>query len=409
MARWARTFCPGVRRTGLAGGRTARLAGGNCFSAGDLAGRAFSLAARQYRDSFDRASPGVGLKRKMPERSASTAILPAAGEAIRQAARVLWSGGLVALPTETVYGLGAAAEDPRAVAAMFAAKGRPADHPVIVHLGDAAQLDQWAIEVPAAARKLAAAFWPGPLTMILRRSARASDLVTGGLETVGLRVPAHPVALELLREFGGAIAAPSANRFGRVSPTTAQHVHDELAGRIDLILDGGPCQVGLESTIVDLSRGPADILRPGGITAQQVREVLGPAMPISGPAPRVSGSLESHYAPQARVELLSGWQLAARARELVAVGQRIAILARPSDIPSLNVPRLILPLPNSDRQCAQELYALLREADAQDCDVILATLPAEEGLGAAIADRLRKAAGTRDCDPRAPVLRSPGG
>jgi L-threonylcarbamoyladenylate synthase len=282
---------------------------------------------------------------------------------------------------------------------MFSAKGRPADHPVIVHLADAAQLDLWAREVPQAARSLAAAFWPGPLTMVLRRSSRASDLVTGGLETVGLRVPGHPVAQRLLRELGSAIAAPSANRFGRVSPTTAAHGVEELDGAVDIILDGGPCRVGLESTIVDFSSGRLRILRPGGVTEQQIAEVLGsfPA-PIDGQAPRVSGSLESHYAPRARVELARSSEMERRAKLLAGSGQRVAVLARLGEAGDWDERIVVLPAPQDDRQYAQVLYALLRLADAKGCDMILATLPEGEGIAAAIADRLRKAAGPRKSD-----------
>ena len=310
-----------------------------------------------------------------------TSTVPPTAEGIRQAAAVLRQGGLVGFPTETVYGLGADAQNPQAVCAMFAAKGRPADHPVIVHLPDASHLERWAVDLSAAARRLAALFWPGPLTMIVPRSSLASDLVTGGLDTVGLRVPGHRVAQQLLRDFGGAIAAPSANRFGRVSPTTAAHVLDELDGRIDLIVDGGACLVGLESTIVDLSSAQPKVLRPGAVTGEQLSRALNVQLPRppSGPQ-RVSGGLASHYAPRARVELIRPNELAARKDSLVDAGQRVAVL----DCSALD-----------DEQLAHQLYALLRQADADGCDVILATLPAEDGLGTAIADRLRKAAGPR--------------
>jgi L-threonylcarbamoyladenylate synthase len=330
-----------------------------------------------------------------------TIVLPPTPESLHQAADLMRRGRLVAFPTETVYGLGAAAENESAVRAMFAAKGRPADHPVIVHLPDAAQLDMWAAAIPPAARRLAAAFWPGPLTLILRRGSGASNLVTGGLDTVGLRVPGHPVAQQLLRLFGGGIAAPSANRFGRVSPTTAQHVLDELDGRVDLILDGGPCTIGLESTIVDVSRGEPAVLRPGGVTAEQLAEVLGPfSSSPNSDAPRVSGSLESHYAPRARVELLSPDQIAARAAELVAQGKRVTVLLReaehheaePHSFPQSAV---VISLPRDDVELARTLYATLRRVDELGCDVALTTLPIEEGVGTAIADRLRKAAGPR--------------
>jgi L-threonylcarbamoyladenylate synthase len=324
-----------------------------------------------------------------------TRCVPASTDTIGRAAKFLRQGHLVAFPTETVYGLGADADNAAAVQSLFAAKGRPADHPVIVHLADASQLAAWDIQIPEQARLLAAAFWPGPLTMILRRSRRASDLVTGGLETVGLRVPGHPVAQALLREFGGAIAAPSANRFGRVSPTQAKHVVDELHGRVDLILDGGPCQVGLESTIIDLSSSQPAVLRPGGITAEQIATVLQQSVGSSSEgAPRVSGALASHYAPRARVELLKEANLLIRAAQLTAAGQRVGVLASPA----LAVPPSVihLPLPADDAEIAHTLYASLRQADELGCDVVLASLPEARGIGAAIADRLRKAAGPRD-------------
>ncbi|MCI0362209.1 MAG: threonylcarbamoyl-AMP synthase, partial [Planctomycetaceae bacterium] len=325
-----------------------------------------------------------------------TLVLPPTPDSLDQAAELLRRGRLVAFPTETVYGLGAAAENSSAVKALFAAKGRPADHPVIVHLADASQLADWAVDVPPAARHLAAVFWPGPLTLVLCRGPRVSDLVTGGLDTVGLRVPGHPVAQQLLRRFGSGIAAPSANRFGRVSPTTAQHVLAELDERVDLVLDGGPCAVGLESTIVDLSREKPAVLRPGGITAQQLAAVIGQVSPSqSADAPRVSGSLESHYAPQARIELLSPGQIAARAAELSAQGKKVAVLLRESASLSLPPHVMVISLPADDVELAKTLYATLRRVDELGCDVALTTLPIEQGMGVAIADRLRKAAGPR--------------
>lgn len=327
-----------------------------------------------------------------------TELVAATAESLRQAAEMLRQGGLVAFPTETVYGLGADADNPAAVRQIFAAKGRPADHPLIVHLGNAEELDRWAGDVPAVAYELAAAFWPGPLTMIVRRSGRASDLVTGGLDTVGLRVPSHPVAQQLLQAFGGAIAAPSANRFGRVSPTTAQHVVSELDGRIDLILDGGPCQIGLESTIVDLSRGQPVVLRPGGITTEQFTEVLGPlgTLPAAS-APRVSGALDSHYAPRTRLILIPAASLAQQAELLASTGKRVVVLTADHALPLPNsVERIAWPAEQSS--LASALYASLRQIDALDVDVALASLPAEQGLGQAIADRLRKAAAPRPED-----------
>jgi L-threonylcarbamoyladenylate synthase len=325
-----------------------------------------------------------------------TRILPAAPEAIHEAAAVLRRGGLVAFPTETVYGLGADAQNETALRALFAAKGRPADHPVILHLADAALVDPFAAEVPNAARQLAGRFWPGPLTLVLRRSQRVSDLVTGGLGTVGIRVPGHPVALALLHEFGGPIAAPSANRFGRVSCTRAEHVMQELAGYVDLILDGGACPVGVESTIIDLSGSQPAVLRPGAVTSEQIVAVLGRA--IGGPSadgPRVSGSLPSHYAPRASVEIVDSDQLEHQATELAAHGKKVAILSRaPMFIARSNI--VVLKVPETDDEFARELYAVLRRVDELNCDVALTALPMEHGLGTAIADRLRRAAGPRE-------------
>lgn len=191
------------------------------------------------------------------------------------AVRILRAGGLVAFPTETVYGLGAHAANPAAVRRIFAAKGRPADHPLIVHLAHEEQVSRWAREFPPQARRLAQAFWPGPLTLILKRAAHVIDEVTGGQDTVGLRIPSHPMARALLTAFGDGVAAPSANRFGRISPTTAAHVQEELQGKVDMILDGGPCPVGIESTIVDLSSGKAVLLRPGHVSRAQLEGELG--------------------------------------------------------------------------------------------------------------------------------------
>ncbi len=324
-----------------------------------------------------------------------TKILPADADSIRQAAAILRRGGLVAFPTETVYGLGADAQNEAAVRAMFLAKGRPADHPVIVHLADAASMEEYAVDVSQAANQLAAAFWPGPMTLVVRRGRHISNLVTGGLDTVGLRVPSHPVAQALLREFDGLIAAPSANRFGRVSCTNAQHVTQELGESIDLILDGGECSVGLESTIIDVSGQRPAILRPGAVTAEQVAAVLGiEVTPANSGGPRVSGSLPSHYAPRALVEIVSPDQIAQRARELAAAGKKVAVLScEPFSIkhPSITV----LSIPADENALAHKLYSLLRQVDELGCEVALVTVPSEQGLGTAIADRLRRAAGPR--------------
>ena len=285
---------------------------------------------------------------------------------------MLREGGVVAFPTETVYGLGADAENEDAVRRVFAIKGRPAGHPVIVHLAGTAQLERWASEIPPAASALAERFWPGPLTLVLARTARASDAVTGGQSTVALRVPAHPVAQRILGEFGGGVIAPSANRFGHVSATTAAHVAADLGAAVDLIVDDGPATIGIESTIVDLAHGQPALLRPGGVTLEELEAALGARVRTSGdPNVRAPGTLASHYAPRAKVELVADAAAAgARARDLREQGRRV---------------RVVTPL-------AAGLYADLRAADEEGAEVILAILPGEAGIGRAIADRLRRAA-----------------
>ena len=309
-----------------------------------------------------------------------------------EAVEVLRRGGLVAFPTETVYGLGARARDPHAVAKIFAAKGRPADHPLIVHLARAREVASWAVDVPPAAHRLAEAFWPGPLTLILRRAPGVPDEVTGGQETIGLRVPRHPVAQALLEKLGDGIAAPSANRFGRVSPTHAEHVLSELGDRVELILEGGSCEVGVESTIVDCSGAAPVILRPGAITQEMLEVAWGaPIRPSGVSAVRAPGLLESHYAPRASVSLLTAEAVEVRARELLAAGKRVGVLA--SEIPKRLPPAVErFELPDDLEGVARELYASLREVDRRGVDVLLAVPPAEIGVGRAIVDRLRRAA-----------------
>jgi len=312
---------------------------------------------------------------------------------IERAAGILRAGGVVAFPTETVYGLGADAENAGAVARVFAIKARPPSHPVIVHVADAAALDAWCTPIPAVARRLAERFWPGPLTLILRRRDRVPDTVTGGLDTVGVRVPRHDVALALLRAFGGGLAAPSANRYGRISPTTAAHVHADLGRDVDFVLDGGPCRIGVESTIVDVSSGAPALLRPGGVTPEELEEVVGGPvhMRVGGPV-RSPGQHPQHYAPRARVVIVDREEIGARAAALLASGRRVAVCAssRASDLPG-GVEHIVLDPAPADT--ARELYAALREVDRRGCDVVLVTMPEEIGLGVAIADRLRRAAG----------------
>jgi len=317
--------------------------------------------------------------------------------AIDAAARALEAGQLVGFPTETVYGLGADAENPQAVAAIYAAKGRPQDHPVIVHLAPDAPLDYWAAEIPQEAKALADAFWPGPLTMILKRAANIPDAVSGGQDTVGLRCPSHPVAIALLRAFKGGkggVAAPSANKFGAVSPTLAQHVRDEFGqdGSVAMVLDGGASQVGIESTIVDLSRlathGPV-LLRPGHISAEAIAAVIDqlPSAPDAA-APRASGTLESHYAPHTPVAMQDSTQLRQTLAELAAKGRKVALIHY-TDLPPTHAAQR---LPATPDGFAHALYAALRAMDGQGADVILVEAPPQGGDWLGVNDRLRRAA-----------------
>ena len=298
---------------------------------------------------------------------------------IERAVQLLRDGGLVAFPTETVYGLGADASSPSALRRLYVVKGRPFEHPVIVHLADVTQLDDWATDVPEAARLLASAFWPGPLTLVLRRTARVIDEVTGGRDTVGVRVPAAPLALELLARFGGGLAAPSANRFGHLSPTTADAVRAELGNDVDAVLDGGPCAVGVESTIVEMTGGDPVLLRPGGVSTERIEAVLGVAVAQAGGPSRAPGMLPSHYAPKALVELVDESVIDERAAELRASGKSVTTLVPSHDLD----------------EDARLLYARLRAADAANTDVVLVVLPPDEGIGVAIRDRLKKAAAPR--------------
>jgi L-threonylcarbamoyladenylate synthase len=307
--------------------------------------------------------------------------------AMSDAAANLLAGGLVAFPTETVYGLGADACNADAVARIYSVKGRPADHPLIVHIASMDGLGDWAADVPGYAISLARDFWPGPMTLVVKRSALAGDFVTGGQDTVGVRVPDHPVALGLLEAFeragGKGVAAPSANRFGNVSPTTAQAVSDELGNFLadgDLILNGGACDVGVESTIIDCTEDTPKILRPGAITAQMIAESTGMGVVgvLEESAIRVSGSLEAHYAPAARVVLdqspVAGQGFIAMAD--VSTGEGVVRLASPK----------------THEEFARVLYSALRAADEQGLVTVFVAQPAGNGIAVAIRDRLKRAA-----------------
>lgn len=314
-----------------------------------------------------------------------------------RAVALLRAGELVAFPTETVYGLGADAANPAAVGKIFAAKGRPADHPLIVHISGHAAVDRWAEQIPAVAWELMETFWPGPLTLILNKQAWVPDTVTGGQNTVGLRVPGHPVALELLRRFAavdahGGIAAPSANRFGRISPTTAAHVYEELGERVPLILDGGACAVGIESTIVDCSRGEPVVLRPGHIAPAHLEAVIGrqPLIETASGAPRVSGSLAAHYAPQTPMRLIAGDRLLDFLNALRHKGERCGVIGH-SQPPQAGMPHVWRLLPAEPVGYAHDLYGALRDMDHADVDLIaVEALPGDQ-TWAAVADRLRRA------------------
>jgi len=310
---------------------------------------------------------------------------------VAEAARRLAEGGLVAFPTETVYGLGADAANPRAVAKVFALKGRPESHPLIVHVGDPLAIELWARHVPELARKLVDRFWPGPLTIIVPKSARVPDAVTGGQGTVGLRCPSHPVAQSLLHAFArigsGGVAAPSANRFGHLSPTTAQHVREEFGGSL-MVIDGGPCEVGLESTIVDLSRGAPVLLRPGAISRRDIEAVLGIApAERDAAAPRASGTLAGHYAPATPLAVVD---LRALEPEL-AKASDVAVLAMHAKPPGATVVAWIT-APADPMRYGHELYANLRALDREHAAQILVEAPPALAGWEAVNDRLKRAA-----------------
>ena len=333
--------------------------------------------------------------------------VPADAQSIAHAAQVLLQGGVIAFPTETVYGLGADAANEAAVARIFKIKKRPQNHPLIVHIPDASHLERWAVDIPDTARRLAARYWPGPLTLVLRRAEGVSDTLTGGQDTIALRVAAHPVAEALLKAMSEGddgqrrigIAAPSANRFGRISPTTAAHVLADLGNDADIVLDGGACEVGIESTIIDFSRGEPVLLRPGRIGAQDVLGVIGIEPPIPGvpgtpgasdtETPRVPGSLEAHYAPRAKLRLLKRTAIidALSAHK----GQRIAVLTLEVNVPRL-APGLVVVVPALASRYAQSLYANLRALDATGADIILVETPPASPAWAGVHDRLSRAA-----------------
>jgi L-threonylcarbamoyladenylate synthase len=307
---------------------------------------------------------------------------------VRKAAEILRAGGLVAFPTETVYGLGADAANEKAIARLYAVKRRPPDHPVIIHFAAPHKAFAWAGKpLPWLAAELAERFWPGPLTLIVKRSAKAKDFVTGGQDTVGLRVPSHPMAQALLKEFSGGIAAPSANRFGMVSPTTAAHVREDLGSDVDLVLEGGPSEVGIESTIVDLSGTEPVLLRPGHISLAALERIAGPVSEKTADSPRHSGGLERHYAPRTPARLVPMHAL----DKEISKNKNVAVLAFSRPDERVN---FWLRMPREPQVYAQRLYAALRELDAAGCERILVEAPPENPEWAAVRDRLKRA-----CEP----------
>ena len=311
---------------------------------------------------------------------------------IETAVQALRDGELVAFPTETVYGLGANAQNPAAVRKIFEAKGRPTSHPVIVHLDSPRFLHRWVREVPETATKLADRFWPGPLTMVMPRAANVHDIVTGGQDTVAIRVPSHPMAQQLLTAFGGGIAAPSANRYGKLSPTRAEHVREELGDVVKVILDGGECQIGLESTIVSFEGQNVRLLRPGGVTAAQIRQIVGELLIGADlESPRVPGGTPSHYAPSTPMAIVPSGEIDAHAAALSEGGRRVAVLAQRLPLKSHKYVTWI----NAGRrpeQYGHDLYANLRTLDKAGCQQILVQDVPEGEAWDAIRDRLRRSA-----------------
>ena len=316
---------------------------------------------------------------------------------IEKAVETLRAGDLVVFPTETVYGLGANASNPAAVRKIFEVKGRPADHPVIVHIDDQRYLHRWVSQMPPQAERLAAMFWPGPLTLILPKGETVNDIVTGGQQSIGIRIPSHPMAQQLLTAFGGGIAAPSANRYGRLSPTKPEHVRDELGDAVHVMLDGGDSPIGLESTIVSCLDGEVRLLRPGFITRSQIQQVVG-ELTAGGEAPRVPGDRVQHYAPSTPLEIVPWDALEARAGEILARDEKVAVLAMR---PPLHTRRHMTWI-NAGKKpdaYAHNLYNNLRTLDRAQCVRILVQELPQDERWAAILDRLERASGGVGTDP----------
>lgn len=310
---------------------------------------------------------------------------------LKKAVTLLKEGCLVAMPTETVYGLAADAKNPEAIKKIFRAKGRPADHPLIVHIADILQLHAWAIDISPQARQLAEAFWPGPLTLILKKNSQVSDLLTGRQDTIGIRIPRHPIAQALLQAFGGGVAAPSANRFGRISPTTAEAVREELGDKVDLILEGGQCEVGVESTIVDVSGEIPRVLRPGMITSRQIEEVLHQHLSLEKKnVPRVSGALESHYAPMTKTKLMSREEIELYLQKLNENELPLAVLATEPLLCQKKQVTIVV-MKKNPFAYAHDLYQALRDLDKRNFQLIILQKVPDNADWDAVRDRLQRA------------------
>lgn len=323
-------------------------------------------------------------------------------EQLHRAAEIIKNGGLVAIPTETVYGLGASALSDEAVARIFAVKGRPQDNPLIIHVHGAEALEKWCREVPETALLLANKFWPGPLTMVLRKQPSVPERVTAGMDTVAVRCPDHPATLRLIELAGVPIAAPSANISGKPSPTSAEHVRHDIDGMVEAIVDGGECRVGLESTIIDMSVSPPRLLRPGGVSLEQLREVLGEVSVDAavyrkleaGEQPKAPGMKYRHYSPRAKVTILDGTAEDVTAYVNANCGPRTAVLCFDGEEALFNAPVcLSYGDPEKPETLAEKLFACLRELDRDDIDEIYSRCPPKEGVGLAVYNRLSKAAG----------------
>lgn len=326
------------------------------------------------------------------------ATVPGGGD-LTAPARCLREGGLVVFPTETVYGLGANALDDCAVRAIFAAKGRPADNPLIVHIWDTAQLDGLVAAIPDAARRMMDALWPGPVTLVLPRGQQVAPAVTAGLDTVAVRMPSHPVARELLRLADVPVAAPSANTSTRPSPTTAAHVMEDMDGRVAYVIDGGPCDVGLESTVVDVSDGGVTILRPGGVPLEALESLVGHVSCDAGAgtaAPRSPGMKYKHYAPRCEMVVVTGTHIRERVEQLIVqhAGKRIGVLAASDITKDIPGAAWITACGAAPESYAHALFAALRDMDARGAELVIAEFPfTERGMGRALRNRIYKSAG----------------